>query len=85
LDLPDLGLKLDYGPGTGVFLCGNVLTHAVNDWSGGDRVCYAHFLRKKVLQRLEADEAGWSEQRDFVDIIPREVSLKLGFLGLDDA
>jgi hypothetical protein len=83
LDMPDLGLQLDYGPGTGIFLCGNTIRHAVTDWSGGDRVCYAHFMRKKVLQRLDVGMAGWSTQQDFARIIPEEKRQELGFLGMN--
>jgi hypothetical protein len=78
LDMPDLGLQLDYGPGTGVFLCGNSIRHEVRDWSGGDRVCYAHFLRKKVLERLNVELSGWSEQKDFCTIIPEDKCRELG-------
>lgn len=63
--LPDLGTTFSYPPGTVISLCGNILKHQVENWGLGDRVCYAHFMRNAVLQRLEADGAGWVHQADF--------------------
>jgi hypothetical protein len=60
LDFPELGLSLRYEAGTGVALCGNILLHKVDYWGSGDRVCYAMFLRKAVLERLESHYVGWS-------------------------
>jgi hypothetical protein len=65
LDFPELGLSLAYPPGTGVALCGNILLHRVNSWGAGDRVCYAQFFRKAVLERLSADWVGWSTQAKY--------------------
>lgn len=62
LDLPGLGGQFSYPPGTIVNICGNILEHRVNSWGKGDRVCYAHFMREKVLRRLKVDYAGWAHQ-----------------------
>jgi len=50
--LPDLDLRLEYLPGTVVALTGRILRHEVVEWKGGDRVCYAHWIRPSVLQAL---------------------------------
>jgi hypothetical protein len=47
LELPGIGLSLEYGPGTVVGLSGMVLQHEVPDFEG-ERVCYANFMRDKV-------------------------------------
>ena len=46
----DLGLELDYASGTIVGLCGTIFKHGVRAWGGGDRVCYAHFMREVVRE-----------------------------------
>jgi hypothetical protein len=46
--IKDLGLELKYSSGTVVSLCGTALEHEVRHWGGGDRVCYAHFMRESV-------------------------------------
>lgn len=65
LDLPDLGAQFSYPPGTIINICGNILEHRVNSWGKGDRVCYAHFMRKKVLRRLKVDHATWVHQNSY--------------------
>jgi hypothetical protein len=47
LELPGLGISLEYGPGTVVGIAGKVLEHAVPSFEG-DRVCYAYFMRDNV-------------------------------------
>lgn len=59
LELPELGLELDYPPGTVVAFCGNVFLHEVKDWGEGDRLCYAFFMRKGVLSRLGQEGGDW--------------------------
>jgi hypothetical protein len=58
LQFPELGLELLYNPGVVVGFCGNVFMHEVEDWEEGDRICYALFMRKAVLDRLKCS-AGW--------------------------
>jgi hypothetical protein len=60
LDMDELGLEMEYKPGTLVAICGNALFHRVNDWGPGDRVCYALFMRKAVLDRLHSGWVGWT-------------------------
>lgn len=59
LCIGDVGLDLNYSSGTVVALCGSVLEHGVSSWGVGDRVCYAHFMRESVRERLEVSPAGW--------------------------
>ena len=58
----DLGLNLEYSSSTVVNLCGSVFKHEVESWGDCDRVCYAHFMREDVGERLEVRPAGWVDQ-----------------------
>lgn len=58
----DLGLDLDYRSGTVVSFCGTVLKHEVQYWGEGDRVCFAHFMRESVRERLDVYPAGWLDR-----------------------
>lgn len=62
LSIEDLGLVLDYPSGTVVALCGTIFNHEVQSWGDGDRVCYAHFMREAVRDRLDVDPAGWLDR-----------------------
>ncbi|KAJ3562030.1 hypothetical protein NP233_g9828 [Leucocoprinus birnbaumii] len=65
LCLPELGASLEYGPGTVVHLCGNLLEHAVDDWGVGDRICYAYFFRKDVMTDIpDIPPAVWQKIRE---------------------
>jgi hypothetical protein len=59
----DLGLELEYSGGTVVAFCGSVFKHEVGAWGDGDRVCYAHFMRKSVLEHLKVPVAGWVKHK----------------------
>ena len=52
-------MDLEYSSGTVVSFCGSILEHEVQTWGVGDRVCYAHFMRETVRNRLDAPPAGW--------------------------
>lgn len=60
LSIRDLGLKLQYSSGTVAAFCGTVLEHEVKSWGRGDRVCYAHYMRENVRERLNVPPAGWA-------------------------
>jgi hypothetical protein len=62
----DLGLELDYSSGTVVGLCGTIFQHEVGYWGEGDRVCYAHFMREAVRNRLQAEDPGWVYQSTYL-------------------
>ena len=60
--IEDIGLDLDYPNGTVVSFCGSIFKHGVKIWGPGDRVCYAHFMRESVRERLDIPAAGWVNQ-----------------------
>jgi hypothetical protein len=64
-NLPDLGIQMDYPPGTLIALTGKFIRHEVLDWDQGDRVCYAHFMRKAVLDRLQTSVPDWTTMEEF--------------------
>lgn len=52
LELEEINIKLEYLPRGIVAICGKVFKHGVNEWSGGDRICLAHYFRKNVFYRM---------------------------------
>jgi len=64
--LPDLELHLKYLPGTVVALNGRILRHEVVEWEGGDRVCYAHWVRPTLLRALSVNFPSWVTQSEYV-------------------
>ena len=58
LELPGLGISLEYGPGMVVGLSENVLEHAVPSFEG-DRVCYAYFMRNNVHEWADIPGSVW--------------------------
>jgi hypothetical protein len=58
LELPGLGISLEYGPGTVVGISGNVLEHAVPSFEG-DRACYAYFMRNNVHEWANVPASDW--------------------------
>ena len=64
--IKDVGLELKYSSGTVVALCGSILEHGVSAWGGGDRVCYAHFLRESVRECLDVSPASWVHQNVYL-------------------
>jgi hypothetical protein len=58
MNLPGIGLKLAYGPGTVIGMAGKVIQHGVSDCDG-DRVCLAYYMRDKVHERMETEAAQW--------------------------
>jgi hypothetical protein len=63
LSIKDLGMDLRYSSGTVVSFCGAILEHEVKSWGRGDRVCYAHFMRESVRERLDVPPAGWVKRK----------------------
>ena len=72
--MPELGLKMLYKPGTVVALSGSVFLHEVRDWGDGDRLCYAFFMRAKVLEQLGEDSQEWGN---------RSIYEEQGSIGMD--
>ncbi|KDQ50179.1 hypothetical protein JAAARDRAFT_114171, partial [Jaapia argillacea MUCL 33604] len=52
MELRGLGLWFRYTPGTAVALSRYIVKHGVSE-SDGERVCYAYFMRDRVLCRLQ--------------------------------
>lgn len=58
LELPGVGITMDYGPGTVVGISGMMLEHQVRHFEG-ERVSYAHFMRDRVHEWAQVDAGGW--------------------------
>jgi len=65
LELPDVEAKLSYKPGTVVAISGKVLRHGVKDWDGGERICFAHFIRDAVHNRLKLPRPDWVSMKKY--------------------
>jgi hypothetical protein len=78
--ISDLGLSLAYYPGSVVGLCGTIFEHEVRAWGSGDRVCYAHFMRETVRQRLGVPAAGWAMQETYAQYLPEDIRQSKEFL-----
>ena len=63
---PDLDIRLKYLPGTAIALNGRILRHEVIEWKGGDRVCYAHWVRPELLHALSVDCPSWVTQDELI-------------------
>jgi hypothetical protein len=51
--LPELGISFRWTPGCLAAIDGRTFTHEVFDWSGEERICVIHFIRRFVLDHLE--------------------------------
>jgi hypothetical protein len=69
--LNDINARLSYPPGTVVAVCGGILSHSVPEWSGGERVCVAHFMRKEVHHRLGVFSPSWCQQVTYKRLMHR--------------
>lgn len=59
LELPGLGYRLKYDPGTIVGIAGKVVCHGVPRVDG-NRVCIAYYMRNKVHEWLKIRSPDWS-------------------------
>lgn len=64
LNLPGLGLTLDYSPGTVVGLLGMVLEHEVTGFKG-ERLCYAYFMRDRVHEWAKVSSGTWMNMKHY--------------------
>ena len=69
LTLPDLSAQLLYTPGTAVAICGKVFRHQVSEWRGGERICYAHYLRNNVLNRFNIPVSTWVQYQRYIEFM----------------
>jgi hypothetical protein len=58
LELPGLGLSLEYGSGTVIGLLGGTLEHKVKHFKG-NRVCYAYWMRDSVHEWAGVPAHSW--------------------------
>lgn len=58
LELPGVGISLEYAPGAVVGISGQVLEHGVPDFDG-DRVCYAYFMKDSVHEWAKVPGSNW--------------------------
>lgn len=70
LIIDDIGLGLEYVSGTVVGFCGSVFQHGVESSGISNRICYAHFMREAVRERLQVSPAGWVYRNIY--ILPNE-------------
>lgn len=57
-EVPGIGLRLAYDPGTIVAVAGKTIAHGVSPCEG-DRVCIAYFMRDGVHEQLGIRAGGW--------------------------
>ncbi|KIM43470.1 hypothetical protein M413DRAFT_9523 [Hebeloma cylindrosporum] len=57
LNLPGIGVALQYNPGTVAVLAARLLLHSAE--CDGERACVAYYMREKVQQRLGIAQPGW--------------------------
>lgn len=62
LELPGLGVSLDYRPGTVVGLSGMVVQHSVRECEG-ERLCYAYFMRDNVHEWSGVSGRNWMDTK----------------------
>jgi hypothetical protein len=71
-EVPGIGLRFRYDPGTLVGLCGKALEHGAAEVDG-DRFCVVQFFHRKVLELVQSDFAAdgesscWMRLQDFAD------------------
>lgn len=58
LELPGLGLSLEYSPGTVIGFLGSTLQHEVSYFEG-ERICYAYWMRDSVHERAGVPGHSW--------------------------
>lgn len=66
IDITDLGAEFLYLPGTMLALSGKVLRHGVKSWSGGERICAAHFMKDGVHNRVGQPRPAWPVLEDYL-------------------
>lgn len=72
LDVADVKTRLLYNPCTVVAVCGKVLRHGVESWEGGERLCFAHFIRDAVHDRLQLPRPDWVTMGAYVACMDEE-------------
>jgi hypothetical protein len=78
LDVPDVKARLLYKPCTVIAVCGKVLRHGVESWEGGERLCFAHFIRDAVHERLQIPRPEWVTMGAYTDSIDEGFTYRQG-------
>lgn len=68
-EIPDIGMRLKYEPGTVVVLAGRLLSHRVLAWKKGERICLAHYMRDNVHERYQIRRPGWPIFSSYEDMM----------------
>lgn len=61
LKLPDFEATFEYLPGTVVLILAKFITHEVDHWNDGDRICYAQWLRQRTVVEGPLPVIEWCE------------------------
>jgi hypothetical protein len=69
LEVPDLGLRLKYDPGTVVIIAGRILSHRVPMWAEGERICFAYYMKDNVHEHYRVGRPGWAQLRYFEEMM----------------
>jgi hypothetical protein len=80
--LDDIDAWLSYDPRTVVMACRKVLSHSLPKWSGGKRICPAHWMRTEVHHWLGVYSPEWSLQGCYTPLI---VAVRVCISGQFDA
>jgi hypothetical protein len=57
--ISEMGATFSYSPGTVFMVCGKLLSHSIDEWVGGERICVAHYMRDMVHERLGVRRPHW--------------------------
>lgn len=63
--VPELDTSFAYLPGTLVGVSGKVFFHEVSEWTGGERICLAHFMKDAVHARLGVQRPTFPNQSSY--------------------
>lgn len=63
IELPGLGMRFRYNPGTVFGLLGRVLQHGAT--CPGDRVCVAYYMREQVVKKLALPKPSWMNVAEY--------------------
>jgi hypothetical protein len=80
LHVHDAQATFQYRPGCVIAICGKVLSHSVPSWTGGERICYAHFMRDAVWQRLGIRRSSWVSQGLYAEFMSPGFLRRMGDL-----
>ena len=79
LDVAEIQATFAYPPGTVIQICGKILTHQVDSWVGGERICIAHYMRNMVHEHLGIDQPMWSRRQFYLPLMNRDFCIAQGW------